>query len=364
MSPEEQFAVVARKNRQLNVLVASLMMGLILWVFDALLNAVFFYEDASFVALLATDIPYPVMYSRAVVVLSWMVFGMAISVVVGKQQRAEEALARSHDDLEIRVEKRTSELKQANKELEKHRYHLEEMIEERAAELKATNERLASEVGERKKAVVALERSYKQLRTMLTAAVASLTSAVEIRDPYTAGHQKRVAELACAIGREIGMDDNSVDGLRLAGILHDIGKISVPTEILVRPGKLTDTEFELIKRHAEVGAEILGAIDFHWPVSDIVLQHHERLDGTGYPQGLKGDEIRIEAQILGVADVVESMGSHRPYRPSLGIEEALKEIVAHKGTHFEPRVVDACERVLERHNFSLDEITKAAPSGM
>ena len=311
----------------------------------------------SFTELLATAIPYSVMYTRAVVILSWLVFGMVISTVVGRQQRAEEALAHSHDALEKRVEERTTELSRANQELEKHRHHLEEMIEERASELQATNEKLAGEVGERKKAVEALSRSYEQLRVMLTATVTTLTSAVEIRDPYTAGHQKRVAELACGIAMEMDLDADTVDGLRLSGILHDIGKISVPTEILVRPGKITETEFSLIKHHAEVGAELLGGIDFQWPVADIVRQHHERIDGSGYPGGLKGDEIRIEAKILGVADVVESMASHRPYRASLGVEKAIDEIVKRKGEHYDPDVVDACVRLLEKNGKSLDNLT-------
>lgn len=358
MSPQSILKqIFLRENRQLNVLVATLFMGLMLWVVDSLLGATFFYKDMTFVELLATEIPHSVMYTRAVVILSWLVFGMVISQVVGKQQRAEEALASSHNALEKRVEERTSELSNANKELEKHRHHLEDMIEERASELQATNQKLAGEVGERKKAVEALSRSYEQLRTMLTATVTTLTSAVEVRDPYTAGHQKRVAELACAIAEELDLDSETVDGLRLSGILHDIGKISVPTEILVRPGKITDTEFSLIQHHSEVGAELLGGIDFQWPVAEIVRQHHERMDGSGYPDGLKGDEIRIEAKILGVADVVESMASHRPYRPALGMDKAIEEITKRKGDYFDPDVVDACVRLLEKNNKSLDNLT-------
>ncbi|OOZ41053.1 hypothetical protein BOW53_05805 [Solemya pervernicosa gill symbiont] len=189
--------------------------------------------------------------------------------------------------------------------------------------------------------VVKLERSTQKT-------VQAIASAIEVRDPYTAGHQQRVALLATAIANEMEMDENSVIGLALGATIHDIGKIYVPAEILNRPGKLTDAEFEIIKSHPRVGHDIIKEIDFPWPVGNMVLMHHERLDGSGYPQGLKGDEIPIEARILAVADVVEAIDSHRPYRPTLGIDFAMEEINKHRGSWYDSAVVDACVALIER----------------
>lgn len=197
-----------------------------------------------------------------------------------------------------------------------------------------------------------------RLDASLDNTVAAIASLVELRDPYTAGHQQRVSELACAIARDMGLDENRILGLHMAGVVHDIGKIHVPAEILTNPGKLTDAEFEIIKTHPRAGYEILKGIDFPWPVADIVLQHHERLDGSGYPQGLKGEEILLEARILCVADVVDAMSSHRPYRPGFGIFPALQEVSHNKGRLYDAAAVDACLRLFLEKDYSLDTVTK------
>jgi putative nucleotidyltransferase with HDIG domain len=191
----------------------------------------------------------------------------------------------------------------------------------------------------------------EKIELSLDHAVTAIAAMVEMRDPYTAGHQRRVAKLAAAIATEMGLPDDQVQGLHMACVVHDIGKIRVPTEILVNPNKLTDAEFGIIKTHPSVGWEILKGIDFLWPVAEAVYQHHERLDGSGYPRGLKGDEILLEARILAVADVVEAMNSHRPYRPGLGVSPALQEISSNKGKLYDAAAVDACERVFEKKNF-------------
>jgi putative nucleotidyltransferase with HDIG domain len=176
---------------------------------------------------------------------------------------------------------------------------------------------------------------------------------VEIRDPYTAGHQKRVAEIAQAIAIEMGLSKQQIEGVRMAGVLHDIGKMVVPAEILSKPGRITEHEFGIIKSHPEVGYNILKKIDFPWPIAQIVYQHHERMDGSGYPQGLSGKDILLEASIMAVADVVEAMASHRPYRPALGIDIALEEISKNRGVFYDPEAVDACLRIFKEEKFKL-----------
>jgi putative nucleotidyltransferase with HDIG domain len=169
------------------------------------------------------------------------------------------------------------------------------------------------------------ERTVK-LQGALEGIIQVMTRTVEARDPYTAGHQRRVALLSVAIAEKMGMPKDQIEGIRMAGMIHDLGKISVPAEILSKPTRLTDIEFALIKTHSQVGYDILQEVDFPWPIAQMVLQHHERMDGSGYPQGLSGEDILLEARILCVADVVEAMASLRPYRPALGIEKALEEI--------------------------------------
>jgi putative nucleotidyltransferase with HDIG domain len=174
---------------------------------------------------------------------------------------------------------------------------------------------------------------------------------VESRDPYTAGHERRVAELAAAIGGDMGMAGADLEAMRLAGTIHDIGKIAVPAEILSKPGRLSELQFSLIQAHPTTGFEILADVDFGRPVAEMVLQHHERLDGSGYPRALAGADILPEARILAVADVVEAMSSHRPYRAALGMEAALAEIRAHAGVKYDAEVVASCVRLFEEHGF-------------
>ena len=186
------------------------------------------------------------------------------------------------------------------------------------------------------------------LNNSLEGIIHTVAKTVEARDPYTAGHQHRVSALSAAIAREMGLTDNQIKGIKMAGIIHDLGKINVPAEILSKPGKITTLEFELIKTHPQIGYELLKGIEFPWPIACIVLQHHEKMDGSGYPQGLKGDEIMLEARILSVADTVEAMASHRPYRSALGIDKAIAQIKQDSGMLFDANVVDACMNIFAK----------------
>jgi PAS domain S-box-containing protein len=183
--------------------------------------------------------------------------------------------------------------------------------------------------------------------------IEALGGMVELRDPYTAGHQRRVAALACAIAERLGMTQAQIDGLRLASAVHDIGKVQVPSEILSKPGPLTAIEYKMVQQHSEAGFNILKGIEFPWPVAEMVLQHHERLDGSGYPQGLVGDAILPEAKVLAVADVVDSMMARRPYREELGLQATLEEIQAHKGQLYDPAAVEVCTSLLREQALSL-----------
>jgi len=187
-----------------------------------------------------------------------------------------------------------------------------------------------------------LKRSFERWQKAFEETIRALISATEMRDPYTAGHQQRVSELARAIAREMNLSEDQITAITMAATIHDIGKIQVPAEILTKPGQLNEIEFSLIKTHPQVGHDILRHIEFPWPIADIVLQHHEREDGSGYPRGLSDKDILLEAKILAVADVVEAMASHRPYRPARGIDQALQEISRNKGKLYDVRVVDAC----------------------
>jgi putative nucleotidyltransferase with HDIG domain len=207
---------------------------------------------------------------------------------------------------------------------------------------------------ERERAEEELRRSHVNLRRALEGTVYTLVSAIMMRDPYTGDHQRRVTQLACAIANEMGLPEEQTEGLRMAGLIHDLGKITVPAEILSKPGQLTELEYGLIKMHPRVGYDVLKEMDFPWPVAQIVLQHHERMDGSGYPQGLSGEEIILEAGILGVADVVEAMASHRPYRPARGINKALEEILRNRGILYDAGVVDACLKLFIEKGFAFD----------
>lgn len=258
----------------------------------------------------------PVIFVSAVLDTDEKVQGFELGAVdfVTKPYQRDELLARVRTHLEVG----------------RLRNHLEDLVGERTRELR---------------------ESEKKHRSSLLDFITAIAATVEMRDPYTAGHQRRVANLASAIARELNLEEEQIEGLYLAGVVHDIGKIRTPAEILCSPGRLGEIEYSLIKQHAQTGYEILKSIDFPWPIAKTVLQHHERIGGQGYPSGLSGDDILLEARIVAVADVVEAMVSHRPYRPGLGVNAALSEIERHRGILYAPEVVDACLRLFREERF-------------
>jgi putative nucleotidyltransferase with HDIG domain/PAS domain S-box-containing protein len=241
----------------------------------------------------------------------------------------EDRLAAAKFDLERRLERRSMELAVANENLQR----LVAMHEENERKLKAT-----------------LTKTSRSLLGVIKA----ISKMIEIRDPHTAGHQRRMTNLACTIAREMSLSVDQYNAIYVAGLLHDIGKISVPSEILSRPGRLTEVEYLLVKAHPQVGYDMLKEVDFPWPVAEMVLQHHERINGKGYPQELKGNEILLEAKILAVADCIEAMGSQRPYRSAFTLSEVLKQLVANKGVAYDPDVVDACLTIFRDRDFDFN----------
>lgn len=199
----------------------------------------------------------------------------------------------------------------------------------------------------RKKIEEDLRLSYKRIEELFNDIILVLSKTIELKDPYTAGHQRKVMLLATKIAEAMDLDKDKIEGIRVASYLHDIGKITIPSEILNKPGKLSDLEFEIVKTHPTAGFEILKDVSFPWPVAEIVFQHHERLNGSGYPRGLKNGEILLEAKIIAVADVIEAMTSHRPYRPPMSLEVALDEIKKNKGILYDPEVVDITVKLFE-----------------
>jgi putative nucleotidyltransferase with HDIG domain len=248
------------------------------------------------------------------------------STALGTKWQAERQLIDLHSDLETLVEKRTTELVESNKLLK-------------------------MEIENRKHVQAELEQSVQNLKKVMDSTIQAIAMTVEKRDPYTSGHQMRVAALTRAIAKMIKLTEDQVEGAYMAASLHDIGKIALPAEILSKPIKLTEIEISLIQAHAQSGYDILKGIEFPWPIADIIIQHHERLDGSGYPRGLAGDDISIEARIIGVGDVVETMASHRPYRPSIGIEKALEEITRNSGILYDADVVTACLKIFNEQGF-------------
>lgn len=204
-----------------------------------------------------------------------------------------------------------------------------------------------------------LQNSLGNLNKILNQTINALTLVIKTRDPYTAIHQQRVTALACTIAEELNLSLERIKGLKVAAALHDIGKIGIPLDILIKPGKLTQLEHNLIKEHCRIGYTILKEIKFPWPVAQIVLQHHERADGSGYPSGLSSNDILLESKIIGVADVFEAMASHRPYRSSLGLDQSINEIISQKGILFDPEVVEACIKIFSEnrllHIFAADK---------
>ena len=234
---------------------------------------------------------------------------------------------------------------------------LENQVEERTAKLVKSNRLLKIEVENRKRVQLELEHSFETIKKAMHSTIQAISMTVEKRDPYTSGHQQRVADLTKAIAQELKLPADQIESIYMAAAIHDIGKISLPAEILVKPIQLSDIEISLIQTHAQAGYDILKGIEFPWPIADIVLQHHERMNGSGYPQGLAGDKILFEARIIGVADVVETMASHRPYRPSIGTDKALEEIAKNRGTLYDPLAVDACLTLFNGKKFEFPSQT-------
>jgi len=234
----------------------------------------------------------------------------------------------------------------AKAELVMENKRLDELVKKQNAELVELNRDLEAKVRlktiDLDRRAEELKASYEKIQMILDGTVLAMSRIVESRDPYTAGHQQQVTQIASIIAEKISLPPERVEAIRISAALHDIGKISVPSEILTKTSRLTDLERELVKTHSQNAYDILKAIDFPYPIADIILQHHERMDGSGYPQGLKGEEILLEARIVAVADVLEAMSAHRPYRPALGIEAAMEEITRHRGLLYDENVVDAC----------------------
>jgi putative nucleotidyltransferase with HDIG domain len=200
-----------------------------------------------------------------------------------------------------------------------------------------------------------LQISFNKLQSAMSSTINAISLIVESRDPYTAGHQRRVASLAIAIAKEMKLSEDQIDKIRMGGLIHDIGKIYIPAEILTKPGRLSKIEFDMMKSHPEVGYKILQQVDFIPIIAQMVHQHHERMDGSGYPLGISGDNILLESRIIAVADSVEAMASHRPYRPALGIEKALEMILNEKGKLYDSQIVDACVTLFKNKDFQFPQ---------
>ncbi len=254
---------------------------------------------------------------------------LAVARDATARREAENALKKLKDDLEVKVQQQSTELNQ-----------LKEAFESQVTLLAEEEE--------------VLRKSFSKVERLLEDTIGAITTIVQKKDPYTAGHQQRVSKLACAIGQEMGLKSEQIRVIRIASLLHDLGKVFIPAEILAKPGKLSKVEYSMVKAHPDADYQILKTIDFSCAIADIVHQHHERLDGSGYPLGLKGDAIHLEAKIIAVADVVEAMVSNRPYRPAPGMDAAMKEIEGGKGRLYDPDAVDACIKLFRQGNFSFE----------
>jgi putative nucleotidyltransferase with HDIG domain len=273
--------------------------------------------------------------------------------------RQMEASGRSLEDKlrksVLELERESAERRRIEQELRLANNELEHSVDKRTEALSKVNEELHGRVMETRRSEDQLQFTLARLEKALEGTVRAMSLTIEMRDLYTAGHQRRVTSLAVAIAEDLHLPQEKIEGLRLAGIIHDIGKIAMPAELLTKPTRLTKTEFQLLKDHPRIGYDILKNIQFPWPVAHIILQHHERMDGTGYPEGLVGEAILIEARILAVADVVEALSSHRPYRPALGIEKALEEIRRGRGSRYDMRVADACMKLFKDRRYSFQQ---------
>lgn len=286
--------------------------------------------------------------------------GVVHDVVEALRLGAWDYIVKPINDMEVLEYsiKRCLERAQLLRENRLYREHLEEEVRKRTEEIIAkkqevelTNELLRREINERRLIENRLKSSLTDLEKTIEGTIHTISTIIEMRDPYTGGHQNHVAQLARAIAVEIGLSDEQIQGIYFAGLIHDIGKLAVPIEILVKPGKISQLETQIIQTHPEAGWEILKDISFPWPIAQIALQHHERMDGSGYPSGLKGKHILKEARIIAVADVVESMIFHRPYRPAPGLEKAIEEITTYSGIRYDSEVVETCVKILTNTNF-------------
>ena len=264
-----------------------------------------------------------------------------------------KALEKMMEDCARDLEKEIADRRRAEKELSLIKDELEDRVHQRTKELVRANVELESKVLDARRAEDQLQNTLGKLEKALEGTFKAMSLTIELRDLYTAGHQRRVMNLAVAIAKEMNLSQDVVEGIRMAGIIHDIGKIAVPAEILVKPTRLSKNEFQLIKEHPRLGYDILKRIEFPWPVAQIVLQHHERMDGSGYPDGLVGDAILMEARILALADHVEALSSHRAYRPALGLDKAMEEIRRGRGIQFDSRAVDTCIKLFREKGFHL-----------
>lgn len=260
----------------------------------------------------------------------------------------------------VQLDKDSAERVRIERELRLARIEIDHLVDKRTAELSRANDELHGKVLETRRSEDYLQSTLDRLERSLEGTFRAMSMTLELKDPYMAGHQHRVSSLAVAIAQEMNLAWEKIEGLRFAGIIHDIGKIAAPVEIMTKPCRLTKTEFQLIKEHPRVGYEMIKNIAFPWPVAHIILQHHERLDGSGYPEGLVGDAILPEARILAVADVVEAVCALRPYRPALGLEKGLEEIRKGRGIRYDTRVVDACIKLFRDGRFSFKKETEAA----
>jgi putative nucleotidyltransferase with HDIG domain len=266
----------------------------------------------------------------------------------------DEAAKRS-----AQLDKDAAERVRIEKELRLARIEIDHLVDKRTEALSRANDELHGKVLETRRSEDYLQSTLDRLERSLEGTFRALSMTLDLRDPYMAGHQHRVASLAVAIAQEMNLTGDKVEGLRFAGVIHDIGKIAAPAEILAKPGRLTKTEFQLVKDHPRIGYEMVKDIAFPWPVAHIILQHHERLDGSGYPEGLIGEAILQEARILAVADVVEAVSSLRPYRAALGLEKGLEEVRKGRGIRYDTRVVDACMKLFREGRFSFKAETEA-----
>lgn len=252
----------------------------------------------------------------------------------------------------VEADKDAAERLRLEKELRLARVEIDRFVDRRTEELARANDELHGKVLETRRSEDHLQSTLDRLEGSLEGTFKAMAMTLELRDPYMAGHQTRVSGLAVAIAREMNLPWEKIEGLRFAGLIHDIGKISAPAEIMAKPCRLTKSEFQLVKDHPRVGYDMIKDIAFPWPVAHIILQHHERMDGSGYPDGLVGDAIMVEARVLAVADVVEALCSLRPYRPALGLEKGLDEVRKGRGIRYDARVVDACVKVFRDGRFA------------